>query len=126
MRVGLNLAHFVAPGGSTELGANLTRVAQRAEAAGFESLWVWDHLLWGRARPFPRPPPPARPHAPRPQTHPPPTPADPDRRQRRAEDAPSRRPARRRVQPDRPPHPRRARPQAGGAPPSLRAARAPL
>ena len=49
MRVGLNLAHFAAPGGSTELGANLTRVAQRAEAAGFESLWVWDHLLWCRA-----------------------------------------------------------------------------
>ncbi|PYM66695.1 MAG: LLM class F420-dependent oxidoreductase [Candidatus Rokuibacteriota bacterium] len=49
MRVGLNLAHFAAPGGSAELGANLTRVAQRAEAAGFESLWVWDHLLWCRA-----------------------------------------------------------------------------
>jgi F420-dependent oxidoreductase-like protein len=48
MRVGLNLAHFTAPGGSAQLGAGLIRVAQHAEAAGFESLWVWDHLLWCR------------------------------------------------------------------------------
>jgi F420-dependent oxidoreductase-like protein len=30
----------------TALGASLAQLAQSAEAAGFDSFWTWDHLLW--------------------------------------------------------------------------------
>src|SRR5215469_763273 len=46
MRVGLSVANFAAPGGPAELGPQLAAVARRAEAAGFESFWVWDHFFW--------------------------------------------------------------------------------
>ncbi len=46
MRVGLNVANFAAPGGPAGLGAELARVARRAEEAGFDSFWVWDHFFW--------------------------------------------------------------------------------
>ena len=46
MRVGLNVANFAAPGGPAGLGAQLAGVARRAEDAGFESFWVWDHFFW--------------------------------------------------------------------------------
>jgi F420-dependent oxidoreductase-like protein len=46
MRVGLNVACFSAPGGPLRLGASLAEVARRAEDAGFESFWVWDHFFW--------------------------------------------------------------------------------
>jgi F420-dependent oxidoreductase-like protein len=49
MRVGLNVAKFAAPGGPATLGENLATVARRAEAVGFESLWVWDHFFWDQA-----------------------------------------------------------------------------
>jgi len=43
LRFGLHLSSFPAPGGSP-LGERLRDVAVRAEAAGFDSLWVMDHL----------------------------------------------------------------------------------
>lgn len=46
MRVGLNVANFAAPGGPAGLGAELAGVARRAEDAGFDSFWVWDHFFW--------------------------------------------------------------------------------
>src|SRR5437016_2553276 len=46
MRVDLNVANFAAPGGPAGLAEHLARVARRAEDAGFESLWVWDHFFW--------------------------------------------------------------------------------
>lgn len=41
---GLVVSHFDWPGGSEELGHRLADVAQRAERAGFTSLWVMDHF----------------------------------------------------------------------------------
>lgn len=46
MRVGLSVANFAAPGGPAKLGPELAALARRAEAAGFESFWVWDHFFW--------------------------------------------------------------------------------
>ena len=45
MRLGLQLPSFSFPGGTPELRSHLVEVAQAAEGAGFESLWVMDHLL---------------------------------------------------------------------------------
>lgn len=45
MRLGLQLPSFTYPGGTPELRPRLTEIAQAAEAAGFESLWVMDHLF---------------------------------------------------------------------------------
>ncbi len=44
LRFGLHLSSFVLPGGAAELRDRLADVAQRAEAAGFGSIWVMDHL----------------------------------------------------------------------------------
>jgi F420-dependent oxidoreductase-like protein len=56
MRIGLQLPSFSFPGGAAELRPRLTEIAQAAEAAGFDSLWVMDHLFqlpedtgWGGA-----------------------------------------------------------------------------
>jgi F420-dependent oxidoreductase-like protein len=46
MRVGLSVENFSPPGGPAAFGAEFARVARRAEAAGFDSLWVWDHFFW--------------------------------------------------------------------------------
>jgi len=46
MHVGLSVANFGAPGGPARLGPEIAAMARRAEAAGFESLWVWDHFFW--------------------------------------------------------------------------------
>ena len=46
MRVGLSVANFAAPGGPAKLGPELAGLARRAEAAGFEAFWVWDHFFW--------------------------------------------------------------------------------
>jgi len=46
MHVGLSVANFTAPGGPARLGPEIAGMARRAEAAGFESLWVWDHFFW--------------------------------------------------------------------------------
>jgi F420-dependent oxidoreductase-like protein len=45
MRLGLQLPSFSYPGGTPELRPRLTEIAQAADAAGFESLWVMDHLF---------------------------------------------------------------------------------
>ena len=45
MRLGLQLPSFTYPGGTPELRGRLTEIAQAAEASGFESLWVMDHLF---------------------------------------------------------------------------------
>jgi F420-dependent oxidoreductase-like protein len=45
MRLGLQLPSFSYPGGTPELRSHLVEIAQAAEAAGFESLWVMDHLF---------------------------------------------------------------------------------
>lgn len=42
---GLLVSRYDMPGGSEELGSNLARVATDAEAAGFDSLWVMDHMI---------------------------------------------------------------------------------
>ena len=51
-RFGLALQNFTAHPASPDPAA-LAAYARRAEALGFDSLWVWDHLLLGSARPFP-------------------------------------------------------------------------
>ena len=45
MRLGLQLPSFSYPGGTPALRGHLTEIAQAAESAGFESLWVMDHLF---------------------------------------------------------------------------------
>jgi F420-dependent oxidoreductase-like protein len=45
MRLGLQLPSFSYPGGTPELRSHLVEIAQAAEAAGFDSLWVMDHLF---------------------------------------------------------------------------------
>ena len=45
MRLGLQLPSFSFPGGTPEMRSHLVEIAQAAETAGFESLWVMDHLF---------------------------------------------------------------------------------
>jgi F420-dependent oxidoreductase-like protein len=45
MHVGLQLPSFMFPGGPAGIRPTLTAIAQSAEANGFASLWVMDHLL---------------------------------------------------------------------------------
>ena len=45
MRLGLQLPSFSFPGGTPALRGHLVEIAQAAEEAGFESLWVMDHLF---------------------------------------------------------------------------------
>ena len=45
MRLGLQLPSFTYPGGAPRLRSELREIAQAAEAAGFDSLWVMDHLF---------------------------------------------------------------------------------
>ena len=45
MRVGLQVPSFTFPGGAAAIRPTLTEIAQRAEANGFASLWVMDHLF---------------------------------------------------------------------------------
>jgi len=45
MRLGLQLPSFSFPGGTPEIGGRLTEIAQAAESAGLDSLWVMDHLF---------------------------------------------------------------------------------
>ena len=45
MKVGLQIPLFDWPGGKEQLGATLSDVAERAEEAGFDSLWVMDHFF---------------------------------------------------------------------------------
>jgi len=45
MRIGLQVPYFTWPGGPAALGTTFGAVAERAEAAGFDSLWVMDHFF---------------------------------------------------------------------------------
>jgi F420-dependent oxidoreductase-like protein len=45
MRLGLYVPFFSFPKGQTELGDTFAQIAQRAERAGFSSLWVMDHFF---------------------------------------------------------------------------------
>src|SRR5260370_33602297 len=45
MRLGLELCNFPWPGKEGQLGGTFAQLAQRAERAGFFSLWVMDHFF---------------------------------------------------------------------------------
>jgi F420-dependent oxidoreductase-like protein len=45
MRIGLQIPIFTWPGGAEGISARLREIAQAAEAAGFASIWVMDHLF---------------------------------------------------------------------------------
>jgi len=45
MKFGLRIDDFNWPGGEREMGARLADAGRRAEAAGFDSIWVWDHFV---------------------------------------------------------------------------------
>ncbi len=45
MRVGLQVPRFTWPGGPEQMGRTFGDIAQRAEDAGFYSLWVMDHFF---------------------------------------------------------------------------------
>ncbi len=45
MEFGLEINEFDWPGGSAEMGQHLADIGRRAEAAGFHSIWVWDHFI---------------------------------------------------------------------------------
>ena len=52
VKFGLALRNFVGPGETPDVD-DLLAYAQRAEELGFESLWVWDHMLLGVEPAFP-------------------------------------------------------------------------
>ena len=52
VQFGLALRNFVGPGETPDIDAMLA-YAKRAEELGFESLWVWDHILLGVEPAFP-------------------------------------------------------------------------
>ena len=45
MKIGLQIPSFTWPGGDAAIGPTLGRVAETADAAGFDSLWVMDHFF---------------------------------------------------------------------------------
>jgi F420-dependent oxidoreductase-like protein len=45
VRLGLQLPSFSFPGGTSQMRPHLVEIAQAAEAAGLDSLWVMDHLF---------------------------------------------------------------------------------
>lgn len=44
MKIGLQLPSFTWPGGDAAIGPTLARIAETADAVGFDSLWVMDHF----------------------------------------------------------------------------------
>ncbi len=44
MKIGLQVPSFTWPGGDAAIGPTLARIAETADNAGFDSLWVMDHL----------------------------------------------------------------------------------
>ena len=44
MKLGLQVSSFTWPGGDAAIGPTLARVAETADAVGFDSLWVMDHF----------------------------------------------------------------------------------
>jgi F420-dependent oxidoreductase-like protein len=45
MRLSLNITSYSWPGGAEALGPELARVCRAADAAGFDTVWVADHLI---------------------------------------------------------------------------------
>src|SRR5258708_36319175 len=45
MKVGLQVPNFTYPSGQSQIGAEFGRIVDRAEQAGFYSLWVMDHFF---------------------------------------------------------------------------------
>lgn len=45
MKIGLQVPSFTWPGGDAEIGPRLAEIGQRADDAGFASLWVMDHFF---------------------------------------------------------------------------------
>jgi F420-dependent oxidoreductase-like protein len=45
MKLGLQIPSFTWPGGAAEIGARLGRIAQAADRAGYDSIWVMDHFF---------------------------------------------------------------------------------
>ncbi|NJN18929.1 MAG: LLM class F420-dependent oxidoreductase [Oscillochloris sp.] len=45
MKIGLQVPRFTWPGGAAEIGSRLSEIGQRADEAGFASLWVMDHFF---------------------------------------------------------------------------------
>jgi F420-dependent oxidoreductase-like protein len=45
VKIGLQIPSFSWPGGNAAIGPTLARIAQDADAAGFDSLWVMDHFF---------------------------------------------------------------------------------
>ncbi len=45
MRVGLQVPNFTWPNGQSQLGDTFAQIAERAERAGFYSMWVMDHFF---------------------------------------------------------------------------------
>ena len=45
MKIGLQIPSFTWPGGDAAIGPTIARVAEAADAAGFDSLWVMDHFF---------------------------------------------------------------------------------
>jgi F420-dependent oxidoreductase-like protein len=44
VKIGLQVSSFTWPGGDAAIGPTLARIAEAADAAGFDSLWVMDHF----------------------------------------------------------------------------------
>lgn len=45
MQFGLEINDFRWPGGAETMGRDLAEIGRRAEDAGFDSIWVWDHFI---------------------------------------------------------------------------------
>jgi F420-dependent oxidoreductase-like protein len=45
LKFGLEVNEFNWSGGPAQMGAHLADIGRRAEAAGFDSIWVWDHFI---------------------------------------------------------------------------------
>ena len=45
MKFGLQIPYFTWPGGPPQLGPKLAEIARTAEGAGYDSIWVMDHLF---------------------------------------------------------------------------------
>ena len=45
MKLGLQIPHFTWPGGPAQIGPTLGNMARTAEDAGYDSIWVMDHLF---------------------------------------------------------------------------------
>jgi F420-dependent oxidoreductase-like protein len=45
VKIGLQIPSFTWPGGDASIGPTLARIAETADAVGFDSLWVMDHFF---------------------------------------------------------------------------------